>query len=65
MPKTPRPSPRKTPTIKANRARRRRLRLWHRLAVQKEKAERSERHAGLGRDPLPPGRPWLRRPSRR
>ncbi|KAB8195692.1 hypothetical protein FH608_009235 [Nonomuraea phyllanthi] len=64
MPKTPKSSPPKTAKIKANRARRRRLLHTLRLAVQKEKAERVERHAGIRQAPRA-GRPRTRRPSRR
>ncbi|TMR88449.1 hypothetical protein [Nonomuraea basaltis] len=64
MPKTPKSSPPKTAKTKAARAKRRRLLLTLRLAVQKEKAERSERHAGIRREPRA-GRPRARRASRR
>ncbi|MEV0196654.1 hypothetical protein [Nonomuraea sp. NPDC050691] len=64
MAKTHKPSPPKTAKIKANRARRRVLRLVQRLAVQKDKAERSERHAGIKREPRA-GLPRTRRASRR
>ncbi|MCK2219832.1 hypothetical protein MF672_039455 [Actinomadura sp. ATCC 31491] len=64
MPKTHKSSPPKTPQIKANRARRRRLLLALRITVQKEKAERSERHAGIRQAPRA-GKPRTRRASRR
>jgi hypothetical protein len=64
MAKTHKPSPPKTAKIKANRARRRVLRLAQRLAVQKDKAERTERHAAIDSEPRA-GRPRSRRPSRR
>ncbi|NUW40423.1 hypothetical protein [Nonomuraea rhodomycinica] len=64
MAKTHKPSPPKTAKIKANRVRRRALRLAQRLAVQKEKADRSERHAGIRREPRA-GLPRTRRASRR
>ncbi|MBG0828852.1 hypothetical protein HS041_13845 [Planomonospora sp. ID67723] len=54
-----------TPAEKAGRRARRREFLKNlRLAVQKEKAERSERHAAQARQPRE-GRPRTRRPSRR
>ncbi|MFG1702354.1 hypothetical protein ACFLIM_04095 [Nonomuraea sp. M3C6] len=64
MPKTPKSSPPKTARTKANRARRRQLLLALRLAVQKEKGERSERHAGIRQAPRA-GKPRTRRASRR
>ncbi|MET7329884.1 hypothetical protein [Nonomuraea sp. NPDC005650] len=64
MPKTPKSSPPKTAKTKANRARRRQLLLTVRVAVQKEKAERSERHAGIRQEPRA-GKPRTRRASRR
>ncbi|GGS47020.1 hypothetical protein GCM10010156_02150 [Planobispora rosea] len=54
-----------TPSQKAERrARRRRFMLQLRLAVQKEKAERAERHATRTQSPRR-GEPRSRRPSRR
>ncbi|WP_113698716.1 hypothetical protein [Nonomuraea lactucae] len=64
MAKTSKPSPPKTAKIKANRVRRRVLRLAQRLAVQKEKTERAERHAAIDHEPRA-GKPRTRRPSRR
>ncbi|GGO66051.1 hypothetical protein [Nonomuraea cavernae] len=64
MAKTPKSSPSKSAKVKANRLRRRALRLVRRLAVQSEKAERSERHAGIRQTPRT-GRPRTRRASRR
>ncbi|WP_188196415.1 hypothetical protein [Nonomuraea sp. SYSU D8015] len=64
MAKTPKSSPPKSAKTKANRARRRKLLLTLRLTVQKEKAERSERHAGIKQEPRE-GRPRTRRASRR
>ncbi|MBB5778421.1 hypothetical protein HD596_005177 [Nonomuraea jabiensis] len=64
MPKTPKSSPPKTAESKAHRARRRRLLHTLRLAVQKEKSERSERHAGVRQEPRA-GKPRTRRASRR
>ncbi|WP_214322193.1 hypothetical protein [Nonomuraea sediminis] len=64
MPKTPKSSPPKTAKIKANRAKRRHLQSLQRLAVQKERADRSERHAGIRQQPRE-GRPRTRRASRR
>jgi hypothetical protein len=66
MAKTPKSksSPPKSAKTKANRVRRRRLLLTVRVAVQKEKAERSERHAGINRAPRA-GTPRTRRASRR
>ncbi|HEX4813249.1 MAG TPA: hypothetical protein VFV66_10915 [Nonomuraea sp.] len=64
MAKTPKSSPPKSAKTKAHRARRRRLLLTLRLTVQKEKAERAERHAGIRQEPRA-GRPRSRRASRR
>ncbi|MEU6999212.1 hypothetical protein [Nonomuraea sp. NPDC046570] len=64
MPKPPKAAPRRTASVKANRARRRHLLLLLRLAVQQEKAERAERHAALDRRPRG-GEPRTRRASRR
>ncbi|MGN9838055.1 hypothetical protein ACTMTI_08025 [Nonomuraea sp. H19] len=64
MAKTPKSSPPKSARTKANRAKRRRLLLTLRLAVQNEKAERSERHAEIRRAPRA-GTPRTRRASRR
>ncbi|MFB4282163.1 hypothetical protein ACBJ59_43200 [Nonomuraea sp. MTCD27] len=64
MPKTPKSSPPKTAKTKANRAKRRRLLLAMRLTVQKEKAERAERHANIRQAPRA-GKPRTRRASRR
>jgi hypothetical protein len=64
MPKTPKSSPPKTAKIKAHRMKRRLLRLTKRLSVQKEKADRSERHAGIRQEPRA-GKPRTRKASRR
>ncbi|NUR93134.1 MAG: hypothetical protein HOY71_54440 [Nonomuraea sp.] len=64
MAKTPKSSPPKTAVTKANRARRRHLAALQRLAVRQEKAERSERHAGIRNEPRE-GKPRTRRASRR
>ncbi|GAA3596809.1 hypothetical protein GCM10022419_095050 [Nonomuraea rosea] len=64
MPKTPKSSPPKTAKSKANRAKRRRLVLAMRITVQKEKADRSERHVGIRQEPRA-GKPRTRRASRR
>ncbi|MFC5825508.1 hypothetical protein [Nonomuraea insulae] len=64
MPKTPKSSPPRTARTKANKANRRRLQLTLRLAVQKEREERAERHAGIRQEPRA-GRPRTRRASRR
>ncbi|NRQ40317.1 hypothetical protein HII36_52125 [Nonomuraea sp. NN258] len=64
MPKTPKSSPPKTAKTKANRAKRRHLLHEMRLVVAKEKAERSERHAGIRQAPRE-GTPRTRRASRR
>ncbi|WP_406673345.1 hypothetical protein WBK31_26305 [Nonomuraea sp. N2-4H] len=64
MPKTPKASPPKTAKTKANRAKRRRLLAMLRQVVQKEKAARAERHAGIRQAPRA-GKPRARRPSRR
>ncbi|WP_336204840.1 hypothetical protein [Nonomuraea sp. LPB2021202275-12-8] len=64
MAKTPKSSPPKSALAKARKARRRLLLLGQRLAIRKEKAERSEKHAGLRRRPRV-GAPRTRRASRR
>ncbi|GAA4523420.1 hypothetical protein GCM10023096_52000 [Nonomuraea ferruginea] len=64
MAKTAKPSPPKSVKAKANRAKRRHLLSLRREAVRKEKAERSERHAGIRQEPRA-GRPRTRRASRR
>ncbi|MEV0586036.1 hypothetical protein [Nonomuraea sp. NPDC050310] len=63
-PKKSQPSPPKSAKNRTGRARRRHLDLLMRQAVQKEKAERSERHAGLRREPRA-GVDRSRRASRR
>ncbi|MGN9781895.1 hypothetical protein ACTMTF_10730 [Nonomuraea sp. ZG12] len=64
MAKTPKSSPPKSTLAKANKARRRRLRLARRTAIQQEKGERSERHAGIRQEPRE-GTPRRRKASRR
>lgn len=61
---SPKKSPAKTAKNKAGRARRRLLDLFVRQSVAKEKAGRSERHAGLKREPRE-GIARARRASRR
>ncbi|WP_143590698.1 hypothetical protein [Thermoactinospora rubra] len=64
MAKTPKQAPPKSAKSKAGRAKRRHVNLLQRLAVQKEKAERSERHAQIREQPRE-GFSRARRASRR
>ncbi|MBE1562443.1 hypothetical protein [Nonomuraea africana] len=64
MAKTPKTAPKPSATARTHRERRRSLLLQLRLAVQKDKADRAERHAGLKRQPRQ-GTPRTRRASRR
>lgn len=63
-PKKSQSSPPKSAKSRAGRAKRRRLDLLMRLAVQQERDERAERHAGLRREPRA-GVDRTRRASRR